>query len=290
MTEPDAPEPGPDAPGLPPAVGAALELLDRPDPPATVRDLALAVGSHPTTLHRQFRQALGLTPRQYLDARRLAGARQGLAAGRTVADAAFGAGYGSLRAFYERAGALGMPPAQLRRGGRDGRLATTVVETPVGLALLVASDHGLVALRFGDDPQALLDGVARELPGARLEPDDEGLAPLARLVGAWFDGDDALGHVPLDVRATDFQLRVWEVLRTIPRGETRSYAEVAVALGSPTASRAVARACATNPVAIAVPCHRVVRADGALAGYRWGVERKEALLDLETTQRGELPS
>ncbi|MFZ4518131.1 MAG: methylated-DNA--[protein]-cysteine S-methyltransferase [Microthrixaceae bacterium] len=269
---------GPAAPVL---VAEAAALLDGDDPPTTLADLGRRLDRSPWHVQRTFRTATGLTPRQYLDARRLGTARGRLLAGETVLDAAFAAGFGSARAFYEKAPALALPPADLRRGAEGHLLRSTAFVTPVGRALLVVSSRGVVALRLGDDDRALAAEVAADLPGAVVEPDPDALAELAEAVLAWFDGADAVQDVPLDVRATAFQLRVLEELRRIPRGETRTYTEVAVAIGAPRSVRAVARACATNSVGLAVPCHRVVRADGGLAGYRWGIDRKAALLDLE---------
>jgi AraC family transcriptional regulator of adaptative response/methylated-DNA-[protein]-cysteine methyltransferase len=262
-------------------VALAVAALDGDDPPPDLRALGRRVGMSPWHLHRTFRAATGLTPRQYLDARRLGTARDLLPRAPSVLDAAHDAGYGSARAFYERAGALGMPAADLRDGARDHLLGYTTLDTPVGRAVVVSSTRGVVALRLGPDDDALLDEVRADLPGAELVRDDEGLADLADAVALWFDGDDGLEVVPLDVRATAFQLRVYEELRRIPRGETRTYAQVAEALGMPTGYRAVARACATNAVGLTVPCHRVVRSDGSLAGYRWGLRTKAALLELE---------
>ena len=265
----------------PDLVDRARAELDGDDPPGTLALLGQRVGASPWHLQRRFKAATGLTPRQYLDARKLARARDSLAGAGTVADAVFDAGYGSTRAFYDKAGALGLRPQEYRRGATGRRLRWTAVGTPVGVALVVASDDGVVALRLDDSAESSFGQVEAEFPDASLERDDEELAALADAVVAWFDGDDALNGVPLDVRATAFQIRVWEELRRIPRGETRTYAQVAEALGMPTGARAVARACATNPVGLTVPCHRVVRADGSLAGYRWGVGRKAELLRRE---------
>jgi AraC family transcriptional regulator of adaptative response/methylated-DNA-[protein]-cysteine methyltransferase len=262
-------------------VALAVAELDGDDPPADLLELGRRVGTSPWHLHRTFRAATGLTPKQYLDARRLGTARDLLPRSASVLDAAHEAGFGSARAFYDRAGALALPPADLRDGGRDHLLGFTTLDTPVGRAVVVASTRGVVALRLGPDDETLLAEVRHDLPGAQLVRDDDGLAELADAVRLWFDGDDGLDVVPLDVRATAFQLRVYEELRRIPRGETRTYAQVAEALGMPTGSRAVARACATNPVGLTVPCHRVVRSDGTLAGYRWGLDTKAALLKTE---------
>ncbi len=164
-------------------------------------------------------------------------------------------------------------------------LRSTALATPVGRALLVVSDLGLVALRLGDDDRSLAAEVARDLQGATVRDDPTGLADAAGAVVAWFDGDDALAGLPVDLRVGPFGRRVLDEVRRIPRGATRTYSEMAVAIGAPRSVRAVARACATNPVGLAIPCHRVVRADGGLAGYRWGLDRKAALLRLEAEQR-----
>jgi AraC family transcriptional regulator, regulatory protein of adaptative response / methylated-DNA-[protein]-cysteine methyltransferase len=265
-------------------VAATVDALDGPEPPATLAALAEVVGTSPWHLHRVFRAATGTTPRRYLSARRLAALEGGLAEASSVAGAGYAAGYGSARALYADAGALGVAPAVARRGGADLVLRHASVPTPVGPAVVVVSDRGIVALAFGDDSSVLAD-VRGRLPRAELVPRtplDEERDGLEALVAQFFAGDDGLVAAPLDMRTSAFRLRVWETVRAIPRGETRTYRDLAEELGIPAAARAVAGACAANPAALTVPCHRVVRTDGRLAGYRWGVDRKAALLALES--------
>ncbi len=259
-------------------VGAALEALDGPEPPPTLTALAEVVGVSPWHLHRVFRAATGLSPRGYLAARRLTALETALPTAGSVATAGYDAGYGSSRGLYADAGALGMAPAAWRAGGIEGTLWVSRIDTPLGPVVTVASDRGLVALEFGE-PDDVLPGLRSRFPRSRVV---EGADPaLTAAVQAHFAGGDTLVELPLDLRASAFRLRVWQAVRAIPRGETRTYTEIAEALGAPGSVRAVAGACAANPVGLAVPCHRVVRRDGTLAGYRWGVDRKAALLSLE---------
>ncbi|MGH9178312.1 MAG: bifunctional DNA-binding transcriptional regulator/O6-methylguanine-DNA methyltransferase Ada [Acidimicrobiales bacterium] len=264
------------------AVAAACRLLELDDELApTLANLAARVGMSPSHLSRSFKRLLGMTPRQYGAEVRLERARRGLRAGAPVTDAIYGAGYGSSRAFYEGARAgLGMTPSAYRRGGAAQRIAYTVVASRLGEVLVATTGEGVCAVRFVDgDAEARLGG---EFPAATTARDDGALAEAAAQVVAAVDGEPGAGAgLPLDVRATAFQLRVWQALRAIPRGQTRSYTEVARSIGHPAAVRAVAGACAANPVALLVPCHRVVASSGSLAGYRWGTDRKRALLEAE---------
>ena len=262
-------------------VARARALLDGAERPPSLPALAAAVGVSPYHLQRLFRREVGLTPRQYAAARRRERLAAELRAGATVAEAQYAAGYGSSRAVYQEApAALGMTPARYRDGGRGERIAYDIVDSPLGRLLLAATSRGVCALRFGDD-EVLRDELAAEFPRAVLARDPAAVAPYVAAVRAYLGGAPAELSLPLDLHGSAFQQRVWAALQQIPAGETRSYAAVAQALGAPTAVRAVARACATNPVAVAVPCHRVVRSDGDLSGYRWGRARKEALLALE---------
>jgi AraC family transcriptional regulator of adaptative response/methylated-DNA-[protein]-cysteine methyltransferase len=267
----------------PPArlVARACALLDAAETVPSLAALAAAVGCSPYHLHRLFRRIVGLTPRQYAAVRRRQRLQRALRAGEAVAAALYA----------EASAALGMTPGRYRAGGRGERIAYDVVDSPLGRLLVAATARGVCALRFGDDA-ALRRELAAEFPRATLVPDPAAVAPYVAAVRAYLTGGLLLPDVPLDLRGTLFQQRVWAALREIPAGETRSYAAVARALGQPSAARAVARACAANPVAVLVPCHRVVRGDGGLSGYRWGVERKRALLALERTGQprgGELP-
>jgi len=270
------------------AVAEACKVLDEAEQVPALVDLGRQVGLSPYYLHRSFKRLVGSTPRQYAAAARLERAKQSLRSGSGVTASLFDAGYGSSRAFYaEATGALGMQPAAYRRGGQAHTIRYTTLASPLGPLLIATTERGVCAVRFVAEAaeaevEVEVEGVLRtEFPAAILKRDDDGLRATAeRVVAAVAGGADDL-ELPLDVRATAFQLRVWRALRAIPRGQTRSYSEVARSIGQPTAVRAVAGACAANPVAIVVPCHRVVAADGTLAGYRWGVDRKRALLDAE---------
>lgn len=276
----------------PAAVAEACRLLERSGEAPGLGELARAVGLSPSYLQRSFTRLVGSTPRQYAAAVRLERAKAAMRNGSGVTDAVFDAGYGSTRAFYEDAtGALGMAPAVYRRGGAAQAIAYTTVPGPLGALLVAATEVGVCAVRFvdpGEDDRNSVEAALRaEFPSAALVPDDDGLrATATRVVEAAGGGAGDL-DLPLDVRATAFQLRVWRALREIPRGETRSYTEVAHAIGRPRAVRAVASACAANPVALVVPCHRVVASGGGLAGYRWGVDRKRALLEAERAAASE---
>jgi AraC family transcriptional regulator of adaptative response/methylated-DNA-[protein]-cysteine methyltransferase len=199
-----------------------------------------------------------------------------------VTTALYAAGYGSSSRLYERTAAqLGMTPEKYRRGAVAAVVRFTIAPSPLGRMLIAATDKGICAIQFADSDQQLQQGLMREFPFAVRRRDDAALTGWKTNLTRLIDGQDAHPSLPLDIRATAFQRRVWEALQRIPRGETRSYSAVAKKIGMPKATRAVARACATNPVAIAIPCHRVVREDGELGGYRWGIERKEQLLALE---------
>jgi AraC family transcriptional regulator of adaptative response/methylated-DNA-[protein]-cysteine methyltransferase len=236
----------------------------------------------PFHLQRTFKSVLGVTPKAYIDACRLRQVKQNLQAGHDVTTALYAAGYGSSSRLYERTAAqLGMTPEKYRRGAVAAIVRFTIAPSPLGRMLIAATDKGICAIQFADSDQQLQQGLMREFPFAVRRRDDAALTGWKTNLTRLIDGQDAHPSLPLDIRATAFQRRVWEALQRIPRGETRSYSAVAKKIGMPKATRAVARACATNPVAVAIPCHRVVREDGELGGYRWGIERKEQLLALE---------
>ena len=248
------------------------------------RELAAAVGLSERRLREVFRAAMGVTPRGWVSARRAERLRTHLADGRDVLGALFDAGYGSSSAAYEAAGGeLGMAPGRYRSGGAGERIRWTAASIPDGVALVAATDRGLCAVRLGQEPAALESELRAEFPRAVVTRDDARMADLATLVSDLAVGrprPDVSG-LPLDVHATAFRRRVWEALRRIPAGETRSYGQVAAAVGAPRAARAVGGACAANPVAVVVPCHRVVASDGSLHGYAGGLARKRQLLDAE---------
>lgn len=264
-------------------VQRAREYLDAHlDEAVTLERLGRAVAMSPTHLQRVFKRLLGLSPREYVAARRAERLKARLREGDTVSRATFEAGYGSgSRVYEEAAPRLGMTPAAYRRGGRGERIRFAVVDSALGRLLVAATERGVCAVTPGDADDALEAGLRREYPGAVVERADGEMDALVRAVVAHLEEGGADLSLPLDVRATAFQQQVWKALARIPRGETRSYAEVAAAIGRPGAARAVARACASNRVAGVIPCHRVVPADGGVGGYRWGTERKEALLRRE---------
>jgi AraC family transcriptional regulator of adaptative response/methylated-DNA-[protein]-cysteine methyltransferase len=233
-------------------------------------------------VHRMFRRLLGITPKAYADACRLDLVRARLRAQEAIAAAVYDAGFGSSSRLYERAPKhLGMTPGAYRSGGRGVPVSYATVDTPLGRLLVAATPRGVCAVKFGRDDAALEAALALEYPAAERRRDDARLgAWVAAIVDHLRRGRPATS-LPTDIQATAFQRRVWSALQQIPYGETRSYREIARAIGAPSATRAVARACATNPVALVIPCHRVIRADGHLGGYRWGLERKEKLLGLE---------
>ena len=264
---------------------ACRRLDSHPDEPASMAALSARTGTSPRRLLRAFQAVLGVTPRQYRDARRLERFKRQLHERKRVSPATYAAGYGSSSRVYERAGAqLGMTPATYARGGRGARIAFTVVPCPLGRLLVAATERGICRIGVGAGAEELAAGLRAEFPAAEIRRDR---GPLRRWVGAirrHLEGRAPHLDLPLDVRATAFQRAVWEALRKIPYGSTRSYAEIARAIGRPRATRAVARACATNPAAIVIPCHRVVRQDGALGGYRWGIDRKRALIEAEAAR------
>jgi AraC family transcriptional regulator of adaptative response/methylated-DNA-[protein]-cysteine methyltransferase len=252
-----------------------------PDQPATLEKLSGAIGLSPFHLHRTFKALTGITPRAYADSRRLESLKAGLREGHSVTRSLYDAGYGSSSRLYERASAqLGMTPSRYRKQGSGVTIRYSIAETPIGRLLLAATARGICSIQFGDSDTTLEGALRREYPQAEIVRTDKQLTGWVRAVRNRIRGDNT-GSLPLDIRATAFQRLVWEQLRAIPSGATRSYSEIAKRIGKPRAARAIARACATNPVAVAIPCHRVVREDGALGGYRWGIQRKQKLLALE---------
>ncbi|MBV9879192.1 MAG: bifunctional DNA-binding transcriptional regulator/O6-methylguanine-DNA methyltransferase Ada [Gemmatirosa sp.] len=254
----------------------------------TLARLAAVAGMSPYHLQRVFKAQVGLTPAEYLRAGLSERLKAELRRGETVSRATYGAGFGSGSRAYEAADVhLGMTPATYRAGGRGAVIHYRVVPSSYGQVLVAATERGLCAVTLGDDADALVRQLAGEYPRATLaqaDGDSAGAGQFAAWVDAvvgQLDAPRTVPSVPLDPRGTAFQRRVWRALQAIPAGETRSYADVAAAIGAPAAVRAVAQACATNPVAVIVPCHRVIRRDGGLSGYRWGVERKRRLLAAE---------
>jgi AraC family transcriptional regulator, regulatory protein of adaptative response / methylated-DNA-[protein]-cysteine methyltransferase len=253
----------------------------------TLAELSASAGVSTHKLERLFLRILGITPRQFIDARRMAHLRRSLRKGEKVAMATYDAGFGSSSRLYERAPEqMGMTPAVYRRGGEGMKIAYTVAPCSLGQVLVAATERGVSAVYLGDSASPLEKALVSEYPRAEIRQDSNGMSKWVRGVLKHLRGCEPHESLPIDVQATAFQRRVWEELRRIPYGSTRTYTEIARAIGKPRAVRAVARACATNPVSVVVPCHRVVRGDGSLAGYRWGLERKRALLDSESTAVG----
>lgn len=262
-------------------VRATCHRIRQAGGPVPATELARAAGCSPRQLQRDFAEVLAISPRQYGQAVRTERTRHALRAADGVLDGAFAAGYGSVRAFYEEAARrLGMTPSEYAAGAPAQVLLWSSTPTAVGDVVAVATPRGLAAVRIGSTPE-LAGALAEEFHGATLQRDDAAMADVMHALALLAAGEGA-ADLPFDVRGTAFQARVWQALREIPRGQTRTYSQVATAIGAPTATRAVARACATNAVALAVPCHRVVRADGDLAGYRWGLAVKSALLEAES--------
>ena len=265
-----------------------LERLEEGcDGPPTLEEIAARVGQSPHHLQRRFKRLMGVSPAQYADALRLGRLKGRLKAGDEVTGALYEAGYGASSRLYERAPAeLGMTPASYARGGKGARIAFAIAASPLGRLLVAATARGVSFLALGDDDEELEAKLRDEFPEAEVDRDDEVLGDWLGQVLRHLEGELPHLALPLDVRATAFQRRVWAELVRIPAGATASYGKIAGRLGRPKAQRAVARACASNPVAIVVPCHRVVREDGGLGGYRWGLERKRALLKTEAARAG----
>jgi AraC family transcriptional regulator, regulatory protein of adaptative response / methylated-DNA-[protein]-cysteine methyltransferase len=265
------------------AVAAACRRLEAVEDEAVpVARLAADAGMSVARFGRAFKAATGVTPRGYLQARRRARVQAGLADGASVTAALHDAGFGSASRFYAAApGLLGMAPARARAGGAGERIRYATAPTALGLALVATSAAGVVDVRLGDDADALAAGLRARFPQAELEAADAAFAATVAAVVAAVDGATPAAALPLDIRGTAFQQRVWQALAAIPPGETRSYGALAAAIGSPAAVRAVGSACGANRHAVLIPCHRAVKGDGGLSGYRWGPERKRALLARE---------
>jgi len=257
-----------------------------PEERHTLSRLAGRVGASPFHFQRTFTRFVGISPHAFAEACRLGRIKSALRKGDRVTPAIYDAGYGSSSRLYERVGsAFGMTPATYRRGGLGAKIDFSIAESPLGRLLMAATARGVCRVMIGDADTAMEKELRQEYPRAEIRRNDRILSAQVRALLSYLRGRSPHPDLPLDVRATAFQWRVWRQLRAIPYGETRSYKEVAEEIGAPTATRAVARACATNPVALLIPCHRVIRTDGSMGGYRWGIPRKEKLLAQEKSGR-----
>ena len=264
-------------------VAELCRYIEQAEHSPSLQELAQQAGFSAYHLHRIFKAVTGVTPKEYAAAHRAARVRSELKSKSTVTAAIYGAGYNSNGRFYENATQmLGMTPTRYRAGGDDTEIRFAIGQCSLGAILVAASAKGVCSILLGDDPAALAHELQDIFPRATLIGGDAGFEQLVSRVVGFVEAPKIGLDLPLDVRGTAFQQRVWQALRKIPVGKTVSYADIARSIGAPKAVRAVAGACAANMLAVAIPCHRVVRTDGGLSGYRWGVERKRALLDLES--------
>lgn len=268
-------------------IAALCRFIESRDAPPTLAELATQSGLSSFHLHRLFKSATGLTPKGYAEAHRAKRVRAALEAQSSVTEAIYSGGFSSSGRFYAQAHAtLGMTPGAYRRRGLDVVIRFAIGECSLGSVLVAATEKGVCAVLLGDDPEALAHELERRFGKAELVGGDAAFEALVAQVVGLIEQPQTPVTLPLDIRGTAFQQRVWTALRKVPVGRRVSYAELAAAIGSPKSVRAVAGACAANPIAIAIPCHRVIRTDGGLSGYRWGVERKRLLLERERPERG----
>lgn len=266
-------------------VAKACRLIEESEEEPSLEFLANAAGRSPSHFHRTFKAVTGLTPKAYAAAHRARKVRRGLTPGRTVTQTFHDAGFGSSGRFYEKStDILGMTPTKYRAGGADEVIKFAVGQTSLGAVLVASTEKGIAAILLGDDPDKLVRELQDRFPRARLIGADTNYEALISRVVALVEAPQIGLDLPLDIRGTAFQKRVWDALRALPAGARASYTEVARRIGAPGSVRAVARACAANKLAVAIPCHRVVRSDDSLSGYAWGVERKRALLEREAMQ------
>jgi AraC family transcriptional regulator of adaptative response/methylated-DNA-[protein]-cysteine methyltransferase len=267
------------------AVARACRAIEEAEEPLSLEALAKLVGQSPSHFHRVFKAATGVTPKAYADAHRGKRVRDELKRAGTVTEAIYSAGFNSNGRFYAASDdLLGMTPKNFRDGGVGATIRFAVGECSLGAILVAATDKGVCAITLGDDPQDLVRAFQDDFPNAQLVGGDKDFERIVAAAVGLVEGSPREFQLPLDVRGTAFQQRVWQALRDIPAGTTASYRDIATRIGSPASVRAVAGACASNRIAVAIPCHRVVRTDGSLSGYRWGVERKRALLQREAAQ------
>ena len=261
----------------------ACSMLESDDS-VSLEHLSSATGLSSYHLQRSFKSIVGVSPKKYAEVKRMEKFKGELRGGSDVTTAMYDSGFGSSRGLYERAAEnMGMTPATYKKGGAGMTISFAITDTSLGKLLVARTNRGICSVKFGETDKELVEGLTHEFPHASLAADDGDLSSTVDAIIAYLAGKEKRLMLPLDLRATAFQLQVWELLKKIPYGETRSYGDIAAELGDRKKVRAVARACATNPVALVIPCHRVVASDGKLSGYRWGIERKEKLLKGEST-------
>ncbi len=263
-------------------IAKACRMIETSEESIPLEKLAKAAEMSPYHFHRTFKTATGLTPADYAKAHRSERVRKTLSGGRSVTDAIYDAGYGSSSRFYESSNeVLGMTPTSFQNGGANTTIHFAIGESTLGSILVAKSDRGVCAVLIGDDPESLVNDLQDRFPKADLIGNESGYEEMVAKVVGLIEAPSVGLDLPLDIQGTAFQQRVWRALQRIPLGSTATYAEIAKQIGMPKAVRAVAQACAANSLAVAIPCHRVVKSDGKLSGYRWGVERKRTLLDRE---------
>ena len=267
------------------AVARACRAIEEAEEPPTLETLAKMLGQSPWHFHRVFKSLTGLTPKAYADAHRGKRVRDELKRSGSVTEAIYSAGFNSNGRFYAASDELlGMTPTGFREGGAGATIRFAVGECSLGAILVAATEKGVCAITLGDDAQDLVRAFQDDFPNAQLVGGDKDFERVVAAAVGLVEGSQTEFNLPLDVRGTAFQQRVWQALREIPAGKTASYRDIAARIGAPASVRAVAGACASNPIAVVIPCHRVVRTDGSLSGYRWGVERKRALLQREAAR------
>ena len=267
------------------AIIRACKSIDESEEHPRLQNLAAAVGMSSSNFHRLFKEIVGVTPKKYALTVRMDRVKSGLTQGSSVTQTIYDAGFSSISRFYERSRSmLGMTPSTYKNGAAGLRIHVAVADSFLGWVSVAATDHGICSIDFGDTPQSLLERLRMRFPKAELRQDDSGFADWVSRVVAFIETPAHGLDLPLDIQGTAFQQRVWKALQGIRPGSTKSYAEIAAQIGKPTAARAVGRACASNRVAVVIPCHRAIRSDGGLGGYRWGIERKQRLLEREATE------